>query len=172
MTVQSQKLSPLRLILIVLISLVLVAIFAIGATFALSGEGESLMKFPGKQPTNIGIQSSGQLAPCPNTPNCVSSYSQDAEHGIEPLAYNSTPTEAMAKLKIVIENLERTQVIEEKDNYLYAQFTTPLMGFVDDVEFLLDDSAKVIHVRSASRLGKSDLGVNRKRVEIIRAELS
>ncbi|NEO18524.1 MAG: DUF1499 domain-containing protein [Moorea sp. SIO4A5] len=170
MTVQTQKLSPLRLILKVLISLVLVAIFAIGATFALSGE--SLMKFPGKQPTNIGIQSSGQLAPCPNTPNCVSSYSQDAEHGIEPLAYNSTPTEAMAKLKIVIENLERTQVIEEKDNYLYAQFTTPLMGFVDDVEFLLDDSAKVIHVRSASRLGKSDLGVNRKRVEIIRAKLS
>ncbi|NEO77090.1 MAG: DUF1499 domain-containing protein [Moorea sp. SIO4G3] len=170
MTVQTQKLSPLRLILIVLISLVLVAIFAIGATFALSGE--SLMKFPGKQPTNIGIQSSGQLAPCPNTPNCVSSYSQDAEHGIEPLAYNSTATEAMAKLKIVIENLERTQILEEKDNYLYAQFTTPLMGFVDDVEFLLDDSAKVIHVRSASRLGKSDLGVNRKRVEIIRAELS
>ena len=170
MTVQTQKLSPLRLILIVLISLVLVAIFAIGATFALSGE--SLMKFPGKQPTNIGIQSSGQLAPCPNTPNCVSSYSQDAEHGIEPLAYNSTATEAMAKLKIVIENLERTQIIEETDNYLYAQFTTPLMGFVDDVEFLLDDSSKVIHVRSASRLGKSDLGVNRKRVEIIRAELS
>ncbi|NEO36419.1 MAG: DUF1499 domain-containing protein [Moorea sp. SIOASIH] len=170
MTVQSQKLSPLRLILIVLISLVLVAIVAIGATFALSGE--SLMKFPGKQPTNIGIQSSGQLAPCPNTPNCVSSYSQDAEHGIQPLAYNSTPTEAMAKLKIVIENLERTQIIEEKDNYLYAQFTTPLMGFVDDVEFLLDDSSKVIHVRSASRLGKSDLGLNRKRVEIIRAKLS
>ncbi|AOY79182.1 DUF1499 domain-containing protein [Moorena producens JHB] len=170
MTVQSQKLSPLRLILIVSISLVLVAIVSIGATFALSGE--SFMKFPGKQPTNIGIQSSGQLAPCPNTPNCVSSYSKDAEHGIEPLGYNSTPTEAMAKLKIVIQNLERTQIIEEKDNYLYAQFTTPLMGFVDDVEFLLDDTAKVIHVRSASRLGKSDLGVNRKRVEIIRAELS
>jgi len=127
--------------------------------------------FAGKRPTNIGVQS-GQLAPCPSTPNCVNSKSQDAEHRIEPLTYNSTPTQAMADLKTVIQNQERTKIITETENYLYAEFTSKLMGFVDDVEFLLDDSAKVIHVRSASRLGKSDLGVNRQRIETIRAKLN
>lgn len=127
--------------------------------------------FAGKRPTNTGVQS-GQLAPCPSTPNCVNSKSQDAEHRIEPLTYNSTPTQAMADLKTVIQNQERTKIITETENYLYAEFTSKLMGFVDDVEFLLDDSAKVIHVRSASRLGKSDLGVNRQRIETIRAKLN
>ena len=126
--------------------------------------------FAGKRPTNIGVQS-GQLTPCPSTPNCVNSQSQDTVHKIEPLTYNSTPTEAMADLKKVIESLEKTQIITETENYLYAEFTTKLMGFVDDVEFLLDDTAKVIHVRSASRLGKSDLGVNRQRIETIRTKL-
>ena len=127
--------------------------------------------FAGQRPTNLGVQS-GKLAPCPQTPNCVSSQSQDPQHRIEPLSYNSKPTEAMAKLKTVIENQERTKIITETENYLYAEFTSALMGFVDDVEFLLDDSNKVIHVRSASRLGKSDLGVNRKRIETIRATMN
>jgi len=127
--------------------------------------------FAGKRPTNIGVQA-GQLVPCPSTPNCVNSQSKDAEHSIKPLTYNSMPTQAMADLKGVIQNLERTKIITETENYLYAEFTSALMGFVDDVEFLLDDSANVIHVRSASRLGKSDLGVNRKRIETIRAKLN
>ena len=127
--------------------------------------------FAGKRPTNIGVQA-GQLVPCPSTPNCVNSQSKDAEHSIKPLTYNSMPTQAMADLKGVIQNLERTKIITETENYLYAEFTSALMGFVDDVEFLLDDSANVIHVRSASRLGQSDLGVNRKRIETIRAKLN
>lgn len=127
--------------------------------------------FTGKRPTNIGIQS-GQLAPCPGTPNCVNSQSQNAQHSLKPLTYDSTPTEAMANLKTVIQSLERTKIITETENYLYAEFTSKLMGYVDDVEFLLDDRAKVIHVRSASRLGKSDLGVNRKRIETIRTKLN
>jgi uncharacterized protein (DUF1499 family) len=127
--------------------------------------------FAGKRPTNIGVQPSGQLAACPSTPNCVSSQSQDANHKIEPLTYDSTPAEAMASLKTAIQNMERTKIIAESANYLYAEFTTKLMGFVDDVEFLLDDNAKVIHVRSASRLGRSDLGVNRNRIETIKAKL-
>jgi uncharacterized protein (DUF1499 family) len=146
---------------------VLVAACWIGATLAFSGE----MMFAGKRPTNIGIQS-GQLAPCPGTPNCVNSQSQNAQNSIQPLTYNSTPTEAMANLKTVIQSLERTKIITETENYLYAEFTSKLMGYVDDVEFLLDDGAKVIHVRSASRLGQSDLGVNRKRIETIRTKLS
>lgn len=126
--------------------------------------------FAGKQPTNLGVHD-GKLAPCPNTPNCVSSQSSDAEHGIEPLTYTSTAEEAIAALKAVIQGMKKTKVITENKSYLYAQFTSALMGFVDDVEFYLDEVAKVIHVRSASRLGQSDLGVNRKRIETIRTKL-
>jgi uncharacterized protein (DUF1499 family) len=137
--------------------------------FPIFKPGETM--FTGKKPTNLGVHS-GKLASCPSTPNCVNSQSQDPQHGIEPLSYNSTLTEAMAKLKAVIESQQRTKIITETDNYLYAEFTSALMGFVDDVEFLLDDSNKVIQVRSASRLGKSDLGVNRKRIETIRAKMN
>ena len=126
--------------------------------------------FAGKQPTNLGVHD-GKLASCPNTPNCVSSQSPNAEHGIEPLTYTSTTAEAIAALKAVIQDMKKTKIITENKNYLYAQFTSALMGFVDDVEFYLDEAAKVIHVRSASRLGQSDLGVNRKRIETIRAKL-
>lgn len=127
--------------------------------------------FAGKRPANIGVNS-GKLAPCPNSPNCVSSQSQDVQHKIEPLTYKSSPQQAMANLKTVIQNMERTKIITENDNYLYAEFTSKLMGYVDDVEFYLDSSANIIHVRSASRLGKSDLGVNRKRIETIRAKVN
>lgn len=173
MSVEIQNRSTLRLVLIFCMALseakpttfstVLVALCWIGATRG--------TKFSGKRPTNIGIQS-GRLAPCPDTPNCVNSQSKDALHRIKPLSYNSTPTQAMADLKTVIQNLERTKIITETDNYLYAEFTSAFWGFVDDVEFLLDESAKVIHVRSASRLGTSDLGANRKRIESIRAKLN
>lgn len=168
MRVEIQNRSPLRLVLIICISLVLVAALWIGGTLANSGG----TMFAGKRPTTIGIQGSGQLASCPNTPNCVNSQSQDAQHKIEPLTYNSTPTDVMANLKSIIQNMERTKIIEETENYLYAEFTSKLMGFVDDVEFLLDDNAKVIQVRSASRLGESDLGVNRKRIETVRVKLN
>jgi uncharacterized protein (DUF1499 family) len=127
--------------------------------------------FAGKRPTNLGVNS-GKLAPCPSSPNCVSSQSEDVEHKIEPLTYKSSPQQAMANLKTAIENMERTKMIAENDNYLYAEFTSKLMGYVDDVEFYLDPTINIIHVRSASRLGKSDLGVNRKRVETIRAKLN
>ena len=167
MSVEIQKRSPLRLVLIICIALLFVTACWIGATLAFSGG----MMFAGKRPTNIGVHS-GQLAPCPSTPNCVNSQSQDAQNWIEPLNYDSTPAEAMANLKTVIQNMERTNIITETENYLYAEFTTKLMGFVDDVEFLLAPTAKVIHVRSASRLGESDLGVNRKRIETIRAKLN
>lgn len=124
-----------------------------------------MFNFSGKRPTNLGVKN-GKLTPCPGTPNCVNSQSSDAQSKIDPL-----PAKPISELKKVIEKMERTTIIEETDNYLYAEFQTPLMGFVDDVEFYLDPNENVIHVRSASRLGKSDLGVNRKRVEEIRAKL-
>lgn len=123
----------------------------------------------GKRPKDLGV-SSGRLQPCPDSPNCVSSQSTDEEHQIDPLALESSPPEALAKLKKIIQAMERTSIIEEADDYLYAEFKSAIMGFVDDVEFYIDEENKVIHVRSASRIGHSDLGVNRKRIEAIRAE--
>ncbi|KGF71525.1 hypothetical protein DO97_17795 [Neosynechococcus sphagnicola sy1] len=128
------------------------------------------MIFAGKRPTNLGIKN-GKLAPCPNSPNCVSSQAQDAAHAIAPLGYRSTPEQAMAHLKQVVQSLPRNRIVTVTRNYLYVEFTSALMGFVDDVEFYLEESTKVIQVRSASRLGKSDLGVNRQRIETIRTGL-
>ena len=172
MTAEIQQRAILRLILIFCTTLsktkpttfstLLVALCWLSATRG--------TRFAGKRPTNIGV-CSGRLAPCPSTPNCVNSQSLDSMHRIKPLTYNSTPTQAMADLKTVIQNQERAKIITETENYLYLEFTSAFWGFVDDVEFLLDESAKVIHVRSASRLGTSDLGANRKRIETIRAKL-
>lgn len=126
--------------------------------------------FSGTPPTNLGIQQN-QLAACPTTPNCVNSQSLDQVHQIEPLTYTTTTETAWSKLKTVIQSLPRTKIVKETDNYLYAEFTTPIMGFVDDVEFYLAPGTQTIQVRSASRLGESDLGVNRQRIETIRAKL-
>ncbi|MDZ8187745.1 MAG: DUF1499 domain-containing protein [Nostoc sp. ChiSLP02] len=128
------------------------------------------MIFAGKRPNNLGV-SNGKLASCPNSPNCVSSYSTDEVHQIAPLAFNSSPESALANLKTIIESLPRTKIITESQDYIYAEFKSALMGFVDDVEFFLDRNANVIQVRSASRLGYGDLGVNRQRIETIRAKL-
>lgn len=125
-----------------------------------------MFNFSGSRPNNLGVNN-GKLAPCPGTPNCVNSQSNDEKAKID-----SLPAVPISRIKAVVESMERTKVIEETDNYLYAEFASKLMGFVDDVEFYLDNSAGVVHVRSASRLGQSDLGVNRARVEKIRAELA
>jgi uncharacterized protein (DUF1499 family) len=129
------------------------------------------MIFAGKRPENLGVRD-GKLASCPNSPNCVSSQSLDDLHKIAPLTYNSTREKALSDLKSVIQSLPKTKIISESTDYLYAEFTSALMGFVDDVEFYFDPSGNIIHVRSASRLGQSDLGVNRKRIEAIRAKLA
>ncbi|WP_319936852.1 DUF1499 domain-containing protein [Leptospira sanjuanensis] len=127
----------------------------------------------GTRPITLGIQN-GKLGPCPETPNCVSSFApaSDPEHFIQPLTYSGNPTDAKAKLKKVILGTARTNLIKEEDKYLYVEFTSLIWRFVDDAEFAFDANAPLIHVRSASRLGKSDLGVNRKRIETIRAQFS
>lgn len=124
-----------------------------------------------KPPADLGV-SDGRLAPCPAKPNCVCSQADadDSEHAIKPLALQGEAGDAIARLRGVVEEMPRTSVIEETENYLRAEFTTLLMRYVDDVEFLLDGEAGVIHVRSASRVGYSDMGANRSRVEQIRAK--
>lgn len=118
----------------------------------------------GEPPQDIGIQN-GRLTPCPDSPNCVSSYATDESHGIAPLAAT------IPQIESVLLDMERTNIVASRGNYLYAEFTSRLLGFVDDVEFLYDPGTAVTHVRSASRLGYSDLGANRSRIEAIRNRL-
>lgn len=119
-----------------------------------------------KRPDNLGLNH-GRLAPCRRTPNCVSSQADaaDREHYIAPIAFKGSALE----LRKAVESMPRSTVVKEEGNYLYAEFRSRLLGYVDDVELLYDDKAGLIHVRSASRLGRRDFGVNRKRVEALRA---
>lgn len=129
--------------------------------------------FAGSPPTNIGVNN-GKLAACPTSPNCVSSQipASDTQHAIAALSFSGDLPTSMAKLTQVIQAMPRTKIVKQNNNYLYAEFSSSLMKFVDDVEFYLDDGTKTIQVRSASRLGDSDLGVNRQRVEEIRSKLA
>jgi uncharacterized protein (DUF1499 family) len=110
----------------------------------------------------------GELSPCPESPNCVSSISKNKSHYVEPLSYKGSLEEAREKLISVINSMKRAEIVTAETNYLHATFTSALFRFVDDVEFSFDDQKKIINVRSASRTGYSDLGVNRKRIEEIR----
>ena len=109
------------------------------------------------------------LGPCPASPNCVSTKAQDEGHAIAPFHYRKSRAEAKEALKEVIRSLSRTKLVEEEESYLHYEFTSLLLRFVDDVEFLFDDETKTIHFRSASRTGYGDLSVNRQRMEQVRA---
>ena len=113
-------------------------------------------------------ETNDRLSPCPKSPNCVSSLSEDESHYVAPLAYKATREEAREKLISIINSMKRAEIVTAETNYIHATFKSALFRFVDDVEFSLDDQRKVIDVRSASRTGYSDFGVNRKRVEEIR----
>ncbi len=117
-----------------------------------------------------GAASGGSFAlkACPSSPNCVSSQAADPKQAVAPIAYTESRAEALARLKKVLEGMKRTKIVSEKDDYLHAEARSLIFRFVDDVEFYLPEDQKVIHVRSASRVGYSDMGVNRKRVEEIR----
>lgn len=121
----------------------------------------------GERPENLGVQG-GRLTECPGTPNCVSSQAVDEGHRIAPLVFSDDPAPAFARLKQALGRRGDTTVIEEHPGYLRVEFRTTL--FVDDGEFLLDDQQRLIQVRSASRLGYSDLGKNRRRLEEIRQQ--
>jgi uncharacterized protein (DUF1499 family) len=109
------------------------------------------------------------LGSCPSSPNCVSTQAQDEGHAIDPIRYRKSRAEAKEALKEVIRSMPRTKLVEEDETYLHYEATSLLLRFVDDVEFLFDDETKTIHFRSASRTGYGDLGVNRKRMEQVRA---
>ena len=122
----------------------------------------------GNRHAQVGM-TGGRLAACPASPNCVSSQSADPRHAIDPLRYEGTAEKARELLIEAVARMKRARIVLADERYLHAEFTSALLRFVDDVDFLLDDGAKTIHVRSASRVGYSDLGVNRRRVEEIRS---
>ena len=117
--------------------------------------------FSWKRPDNLGVRD-GRLAPCKRSPNCVCSQADpsDGEHYIAPIRGS------LAAARDAVRGMPRTTIVEEKPNYLYAEFRSRLLGYVDDVEFFFDGQA--LQVRSCSRLGRRDFGVNRKRVEALR----
>jgi uncharacterized protein (DUF1499 family) len=112
------------------------------------------------------------LAPCPASPNCVSSQATDAQHFTEPLRYTGEATLAWNRLKSALGTESRLTIVEDTGSYLHAEARSLVFRFVDDIEFVLDSEAEVIQVRSASRTGYSDFGVNRRRVERIRKVFS
>ena len=126
--------------------------------------------FNWRRPANLGV-TNGRLAPCRRTPNCVSSQADpaDGEHYIAPIPFKGSADEAMAAAKRAVESMARTTIVREERGYLYAEFRSKLLRYVDDVELLFDGNA--IQVRSAARLGRRDFGVNRARVEEIRRRI-
>jgi uncharacterized protein (DUF1499 family) len=122
----------------------------------------------GPPPAVLGV-ADGRLAPCPGRPNCVSSEAQDPDQRVAPLPLGRDPIEGWQRIRAAVANLPRTRIVTESADYLHAESRSALFGFVDDLELRRDPDAGVAHVRSASRLGYSDLGVNRRRVESLRA---
>lgn len=108
------------------------------------------------------------LAPCPNKMNCVNSQAVTARHAIEPFRVFGSPEESMEHLVEVIQSMPRTVIVKQTPNYIHAEYRSKIFRFVDDVEFVYNPEENVIDVRSASRIGYGDFGVNRKRVETIR----
>ena len=129
--------------------------------------------FSGSVPQNLGVTDQ-QLAPCPDSPNCVSSQApaSDKEHYIAPLTYDGDRQTAKAQIIKILSVVPRTEIVEQTDDYIRAESTSRLMGFVDDLEFYFPPDQNIIEWRSASRLGESDLGVNRRRLEQIRLALA
>lgn len=116
--------------------------------------------------TNLGVRGGG-LSPCPNSPNCVVSSEKDPKHHIEPIVYACDQTVAFTVLKDILNSLEHTTIVEETPLYFRLECRTKVFKFVDDVEFYFSGDSTIL-MRSASRVGFSDLGVNRRRLEKIR----
>lgn len=121
--------------------------------------------FSWRRPKNLGV-SDGRFAPCKRSPNCVSSQADptDREHYIAPIAFRGP----VADLRRAVESMQRAIVIKAERNYVYAEYRTRLMRYVDDLELYYDEKQGLVQVRSASRLGRRDFGVNRDRVERLR----
>jgi uncharacterized protein (DUF1499 family) len=107
----------------------------------------------------------GKFAPCPDSPNCVSTAASDEEHAIEPYSFTGSATDAKARMVSIVNDMPRSKIVGETENTLHVEFRSRVFRFVDDVEFFFDEADSLVQFRSASRTGYSDMGVNRKRME-------
>ncbi|MDZ8052347.1 MAG: DUF1499 domain-containing protein [Aulosira sp. ZfuVER01] len=142
-------------------------------TFAILFTLTSTLIFPsatGALAAGLGVNN-GHLSSCPASDNCVVSQDADSKHTIDPIAYHVDRNAAKETLLKVLTVVPRTEVIEQTNNYIHALSKSRIFKFVDDVEFYFPPNESVIHLRSASRVGESDLGVNRRRLEQIRLAL-
>lgn len=120
-------------------------------------------------PRTIGV-TNGSLARLPRTPNAISSQTSDIQKKVDPLPFNQNLGESKNSLKIILQAFEGMEIISEAKNYIHAVSTSKTMRFHDDIEFFFDERSKVIHFRSASRIGYSDMNANKKRYELLRKE--
>jgi uncharacterized protein (DUF1499 family) len=120
--------------------------------------------------SGLGVDN-GHLTTCPASDNCVVSQNADSKHAIDPIIYHVDRDAAREILLKVLTVVPRTEVIEQTPNYIHALSKSRIFKFVDDVEFYFPANESVIHLRSASRVGESDFGVNRRRVEQVRLAL-
>jgi len=121
--------------------------------------------------TAFNMKPQDRLATCPDTPNCVSSEAQDARHAVAPMQLAGNSEKAWAEIRAKVDALPRSRIVTATENYLHATLKSRLFGFIDDLELKLDPQTKMIGIRSASRTGAYDLGVNRRRVENLRQQL-
>ncbi|MHC4880131.1 MAG: DUF1499 domain-containing protein [Planctomycetota bacterium] len=128
----------------------------------------AVMSLTSRRPSNLGVHD-GKLAVCPESPNCVSTFASEVSQRMEPIDFHGTADDTLNRLRQVLAELPRAKIVTQRDDYLHVECSTALFHFVDDVEFLIDEDASVIHFHSASRAGHSDLGVNRRRMEQIAA---
>ena len=143
----------------------------VGPRFAACFLLASALACGGRMPDGLGV-ANGRLSPCPSSPNCVASGAKDELHSIAPLALSASADAAWRALVADLEGRPRVEIVTSRDGYLHAVFTSRLMRYRDDVEFQLAASGRAIEVRSASRIGHGDMGVNRERIESIRAALA
>jgi len=151
------------------------AVIGLAITVLVAGQAGFLS---GTRPTDLGVRE-GRLKPPSATANSVSSqtalwpgHPQAAYATIEPLALRGDGVVTMTKLRELIEASPGGKVVEARSDYLRAEFTTRWLGFVDDAEFWFDPAAGAVQVRSSSRLGREDFGVNRQRIESLRNRLA
>jgi uncharacterized protein (DUF1499 family) len=148
----------------ILIILLIVSVIGVVLFFVLRSQIERVSPMP----DNLGVEN-GRLAPCPESPNCVSTYETDAQHGMEAIPFSGETAVAQEKLINIIQAMPNSTLITNELGYIHAEFRSPTMRFIDDVEFYFDEEAGLIQFRSAARLGYEDMGANRDRMAQIQA---
>lgn len=148
-------------------------VVVIGAVVAVSVSGwlisRKLVEIASPLPDNLGVND-GKLAPCPETPNCVSTQANDPEHRLEPIPFTAPVNEVRSTLAEILGSLPRTYIATISSNYIHGVSRSRVFGFIDDTEIYIDEESNLIHIRAAARLGQGDFGVNRERAEEISAK--